>query len=37
MVVLEAAAIDAAGYGMYKDGEVGIRKTKALQKENQRE
>lgn len=37
MVVLEAAAIGAAGYGVYKGGEVGIRKTKELQKEYQRE
>jgi hypothetical protein len=37
MVVLEAAAIGAAGYGIYKGGEVDIRKTKELQKECQRE
>jgi hypothetical protein len=37
MVVLETAAIGAAGYGIYKGGEVGIRKTKELQVEYQRE
>jgi hypothetical protein len=37
MVVLEAAAIGAAGYGLYKGGEAGVRKGRELQKEYQRE
>ena len=37
MVVLEAAAISAAGYGLYKGGEAGIRKGKECHKEFQRE
>jgi hypothetical protein len=37
MVVLEAAAISAAGYGLYKGGEIGIRKGKEVHKEMKRE
>lgn len=37
MVVLEAAAIGAAGYGLYKGGEAGVRKGQDLHKEYQRE
>ncbi|KAL3908306.1 MAG: hypothetical protein SGILL_008533 [Bacillariaceae sp.] len=37
MVVLETAAITAAGYGLYKGGEAGIRKGKECKKEFQRE
>ncbi|KAL3903038.1 MAG: hypothetical protein SGILL_010600 [Bacillariaceae sp.] len=37
MVVLEAAAISAAGYGVYKGGEAGIRKGKEVHKEMKRE
>jgi hypothetical protein len=37
MVVLEAAAIGAAGYGLYKGGEAGIRKGKDIRKEYTRE
>jgi hypothetical protein len=37
MVVLETAAITAAGYGLYKGGEAGIRKGKECHREFQRE
>ncbi|KAG7369357.1 hypothetical protein IV203_032100 [Nitzschia inconspicua] len=37
MVVLEAAAIGAAGYGLYKGGEIGVKKGKELHTEMKRE
>jgi len=37
MVVLEAAAIGAASYGLYKGGEAGVKKGKDCQRELQRE
>jgi len=37
MVVLEAAAIGAASYGLYKGGEVGVRKGKEAHTEFKRE
>jgi hypothetical protein len=37
MVVLEAAAIGAAGYGLYKGGEAGVRKGKEAHREFKRE
>mmetsp|Transcript_5430 Transcript_5430/g.9672 ORF Transcript_5430/g.9672 Transcript_5430/m.9672 type:complete len:137 (-) Transcript_5430:151-561(-) len=37
MVVLEAAAIGAAGYGLYRGGEAGVRKGKEAHKEYKRE
>ena len=37
MVVLEAAAITAAGYGLYKGGEAGVKKGKEFHKEYKRE
>ncbi len=37
MVILETAAIGAAGYGLYRGGDAAIRKGKETQKELQRE
>lgn len=37
MVVLEAAAIGAAGYGLYRGGDAAVRKGKETHKEFQRE
>mmetsp|Transcript_76136 Transcript_76136/g.154590 ORF Transcript_76136/g.154590 Transcript_76136/m.154590 type:complete len:165 (+) Transcript_76136:77-571(+) len=37
MVVLEAAALSAAGYGLYKGGEAGVNKGKECHREFQRE
>ena len=37
MVVLEAAAIGAAGYGLYRGGDAAVRKGKETHKEMQRE
>lgn len=37
MVVLEAAAIGAAGYGLYRGGDAAVRKGKDTRKEMQRE
>eukprot|EP00536_Pseudo-nitzschia_multiseries_P015320 jgi/Psemu1/311941/fgenesh1_kg.857_\ len=37
MVILETAAIGAAGYGLYKGGEAGVSKAKDCHKELQRE
>jgi hypothetical protein len=37
MVVIETAVIGAAGYGLYKGGEAGVRKGHECQREFQRE
>ena len=37
MVILETAAIGAAGYGLYRGGEAGVRKAKEGHKEFKRE
>ena len=37
MVILETAAIGAAGYGLYKGGEAGVKKGKECHREMQRE
>ena len=37
MVILETAAVGAAGYGAYLGGEISVRKTKQAQKEVVRE
>jgi hypothetical protein len=37
MVVLEAAALGAASYGLYKGGEAGVKKGKECQREIQRD
>jgi len=37
MVVIETAVIGAAGYGLYKGGEAGVRKGQECQREFQRE
>jgi hypothetical protein len=37
MVILEAAAIGAAGYGLYRGGEAGVKKGKEAHREYKRE